>query len=133
MKRAKQLSLFLDNKPGVLSRVCFFLAKRKVNILGISVIDTHDHAVVRMVVDNPRTASHCLGSEGILVMENDVLILDLNNKIGSLGAISRRLGAAKVNIAYSYCTVSPEQHHAELVLSVDDIKKAEKVLKSTGC
>src|SRR5258706_4713896 len=106
MKQAKQLSLFLDNKPGVLSRVCFFLGKRKVNIFGISVIDTHDHAVVRIVVDNPRVAMHALGAEGILVFDNDVLVLDLPNQVGALGIVSRKMAAAKINIEYSYCTVA---------------------------
>jgi hypothetical protein len=130
MKQTKQLSLFLANKPGVLSKVCFFLAKQKVNILGISVIDTHDHAVVRMIVDNPRVAVHCLGAEGILVLENDVLVLDLANRVGSLGAVSRTLAANKINIEYSYCTADKDQSRAQLVMSVSDLKRAAKLLKN---
>lgn len=129
MKKVKQLSLFLDNKPGVMARICAVLERRKVNILGISVNDGHDHAVVRMVVDNPRAALHCLGEAGVLVVENEVLMLDLPNRTGALGAIARALASAKLNLEYSYCTASPDQRKATLVLSVNDTNAAARVLK----
>lgn len=129
MKKVKQLSLFLNNKPGVLSKVCAVLARKKINILGISVTDGHDHSVVRMVVDDPKLAEHCLGSAGVLVVESDVLLVRIPNRAGALGALSRTLGSAKVNIEYSYCTAADEQNQANLVLSVSDIHAAEKILK----
>lgn len=128
MKRVKQLSLFLDNKPGVLAKICAVLSKRKVNILGLSVIDGHDHAVARMVVDDPRTAVHCLGSAGVLVVENDVLMLDVPNRAGALGAIAGSLAKADLNIEYSYCTAGPKQVSANLVICVNDLPKARRVL-----
>ena len=128
VKKVKQLSLFLDNKPGVLAKVCAVLARQKVNILGISVTDGHDHAVVRLVTDDPRRAIHTLGSAGILVVDNDVLMVDLPNRAGALGAVSRILAAAKINIEYSYATASQNQKAATLVLSVSDTNAAEKVL-----
>lgn len=130
MKKVKQLSLFLDNKPGVLSRVCAVLARRKVNLLGLSVSDGHDHAVVRMVADDPRRAIHCLGEAGILVVENDVLLMTFPNRTGALGAVARALARAGVNIEYSYCTSPPDQSAAALVLSVSDIEAAGRVLKN---
>jgi hypothetical protein len=129
MIRIKQISLFLHNKPGVLSKICGTLARQKVNILGISVVDTHDHAVVRMLVDKPRPAIHALEDRGILVMETDVLLLDLPNRVGALGALARKLGSAGVNIKYSYCTAGTKADNACLVIAVDDIKKAESTLK----
>ena len=83
-----------------------------------------------MVVDDPRRAMHLLGESGILVVENDVLVVNVPNAAGSLGAISRRLGAGKVNIEYSYCTAAPDQKSAQLVLSVNPIGSAEKILKT---
>ena len=130
MKKIKQLSLFLDNKPGVLAKICAALARKKVNLRGLSVSDGHDHAVVRMVVDDPRRAIHILGESGILVVENDVLIVNLPNATGSLGAIARRLASGNVNIEYGYCTASPDQKSAQLVLSVSPIKNAERILKA---
>ena len=130
MKKIKQLSLFLDNKPGVMARICAVLQKKKVNILGISVNDGHDHAIVRMVVDDPRTALHCLGSAGLLIVENDVLMLEVPHRAGALGAISRKLASAGVNIEYSYCTAGPKQREAALILSVNNLNGAMKALKS---
>ena len=129
MKKVKQLTLFLDNKPGVLSRVCASLARRKVNIAGISVLESHDHSVVRIITDNPKVAIHTLGAGGLLVLEDDVLVVDLPNRVGALGAVARRLGAAKVNIEYSYCTAEKHQDTAQMVLSVNDVRKALRVLK----
>lgn len=128
VKKVKQLSLFLDNKPGVLAKVCAVLAKHKVNILGISVTDGHDHAVVRLVTDDSRRAVHALGSSGILVVDNEVLMVDLPNRAGALGAMSRTLASARINIEYSYATASTSQKSAAIVLSVNDTDAAEKVL-----
>ena len=68
MKTVKQLALFLENKPGTLSKVCKALAAAKININAISVSDAVDHAVVRMVVSDAQTALHLLGEHGVLVV-----------------------------------------------------------------
>ncbi len=130
MKKVKQLSLFLANKPGVLSKVCSLLAGKKINILGLSVTDAHDHAVVRIIVSHPSAAAHRLENAGILVVENDVLMMALPNRAGSLGAVSRVLASAKVNIEYSYCTAGEGDAAANLVLSLSDIAAGEKVLRA---
>lgn len=130
MRKVKQLSLFLDNKPGVLAKVCAVLARRKVNLMGIAVTDAHDHAVVRMVVDDPRLAVHCLGSAGILVVENDVLMIELPNQTGALGVVARSLARSNVNIEYSYCTAALKASAAVLVLAVSDIGAAERILRN---
>ena len=128
VKKVKQLSLFLDNKPGVLAKVCAVLARHKVNLLGIAVNDGHDHAVVRLVVDNARSALHAFGATGILVVDNDVLMVDVPNRTGALGAIARSLASAKINIEYSYATAATNQKSASLVLSTSDVVGAERVL-----
>jgi len=129
LKKVKQLSVFLANKPGVLARVCAVLAKKKINISGISVVDAHDHAVARMITSDSQAAVDFLEDAGILVVENDVLMVRLPNRTGSLGAISRVLAAAKINIEYSYCTAGEGEKNAYLVMSVSDVHAAEKVLK----
>ena len=64
MKVVKQLALFVENKPGTLASVCQALAKKRINILAISISDAVDHAVVRMVVDNATKALHLVGEHG---------------------------------------------------------------------
>lgn len=129
MKTVKQLSLFLENKPGTLSAVCRTLSKAKINILAISVSDAVDHAVVRMVVDEPQRALHLLGEHGVLVVERDVLLIFCDNRPGQLADIARKLAAKKVNIEYAYAATVPDAPCGALILRVDDLTKARRVLK----
>lgn len=128
MPVAKQLSIFLENKPGVLARLCQSFSDAGINIEGMSVSDTVDHAVVRLITSKPAAASAMLESAGVLVVETDVLTLTLPDKPGQLAEIARKLSKAKVNIEYAYGTT--EASGGMLVLRVSDIKKAMKVLKT---
>lgn len=129
MKTVKQLSLFLENKPGTLAAVCKTLAAADINVLAISISDAVDHAVVRMVVDDPRKALHLLGERGVLVVERDVLMITCRNRPGELAALARKLAAAKVNIEYAYAAAIPEANAGSIVLRVDNLAAARRILK----
>jgi hypothetical protein len=129
VKTVKQLSLFLENKPGTLAAVCRTLAGNRINITAISVADGVDHAVVRMVVDDPAKALHILGEHGVLVVERDVLLVTCNNRPGELAIIARKLAAKKVNIEYAYAATVPAASSGALILRVDNLTKARQVLK----
>ena len=122
----KQLSIFLENKPGVLAEVCKTLAEFGINIRGMSVSDTVDHAVVRLVVTEPQKAIHILGEHGLLVVETDVLVVKLDDQPGTLADLAQAFARAKVNIEYAYGT--SDDDHATLFFRVSDVKKAEKLL-----
>jgi len=128
MDIAKQLALFLANKPGTLANVCDELSKAKINIYALTITDTVDHSVVRMVVSDTNRALMILGERGILVVENDVLMIENSNKPGSLANIAHRLSAAKINIEYAYLATSPGSKRGLLILRASDTKKALKVL-----
>lgn len=123
----KQLSIFLENKPGVLGTFCEELAANEINILGLSVSDTVDHAVVRVLCDNSKKACTVLGDAGMLVVETDVLVVDLPDKPGILAQVAKKLAKAKINIEYAYGTA--EASGGKLVLRVSDAKKALTLLK----
>jgi hypothetical protein len=129
MKVATQLSLFLENRPGTLAAVCKALASEKVNILAISVSDAVDHAVVRMVVDDPQKALHLLGDHGVLVVERDVLILHGPSRPGALAKIAEKLAEHKINIEYAYSATVPEATRSAMVLRVDNVAKAKRILR----
>ncbi len=74
MQIAKQIAIFLENRPGMLARVCDALAEAKINIYAITTSDTVDHSVIRMVVSDPRRALLLFEEHGTLVVEDDVLI-----------------------------------------------------------
>ena len=130
MHITKQLAIFLENRPGMLARVCDALAENKVSIYAISTSDTVDHTVMRMVVSDYRKALHVFEERGTLVVEDDVLMIEGSNKPGSMAKISHQLAAAKINIEYAYCATPPDAKKGLLILRVQDAKKALKVLNS---
>ena len=99
----KQLAIFLENRPGMLARVCDALAESKINIYAISTSDTVDHAVIRMVVSDYRKALHVFEEHGTLAVEDDVLLIEGDNKPGSLAKLAHKLARARINIEYAYC------------------------------
>ena len=128
MSVAKQLSVFLENKPGVMARLCHSLAEQKINLQGLCVSDTVDHAVVRLITSDPTRARSLLESHGVLVVETDVLALSLPDRPGELGRVAGKLAKARINIEYAYGTTGDSS--TILILRVSDLKKALKVLKA---
>ena len=128
MEIARQLSIFLENKPGTLAKVCEELARQEINIFGMSISDTTDHSVIRMVLSDPTKALHILGERGVLVVENNVLILENANQPGTFGHIARLLAKAKINIEYAYLATSRNSEKGMAVVRVSDSKRALKVL-----
>jgi hypothetical protein len=130
MHITKQLAIFLENRPGTLARVCDALSEAKINIFALSTSDTVDHIVIRMVLSDYRKAIHVFEEHGTLVVEDDVLLIEGDNKPGSLSKIAHKLAAKKINIEYAYCATPPDAKKGLLVLRVADVKKALKVLNT---
>ena len=128
MNITQQLALFLENRAGALVRVCEALSKEKINIYAISTSDTVDHSVVRMVLSDPRKALLLFEEHGTLVVEDDVLMIEGDNKPGSLAKLANKLAQARINIEYAYCATSPTAKKGLMILRVSDAKKALKVL-----
>ena len=128
MQITKQLAIFLDNRPGMLARVCDALAEAKINIYAISTSDTVDHTVIRMVVSDPAKALQVFEEHGTLVVEDDVVIIEGDNKSGSLAKIAHRLTDAGVNIEYCYCATSPASKKGLMVMRTSNSHKALKAL-----
>ena len=130
MKIVEQLALFLHNRPGTLAAVCDALAEARINIYGLSVADAADHAVVRMVVSDPRKAMHIFEAHGTLAVESDVLMIENDNRPGMLSRIAKELAAKKINIEYAYLASLPSAKKGLLIMRVSDAKKALRVLKA---
>src|SRR5688572_19844493 len=130
MQLVTQLALFLNNRPGTLARVCEALSAAKINIYAISTSDTVDHSVVRMVVSDPQKALSLFEEHGTLVVETEVVMIEGDNKPGSLARICHKFSEAKINIEYCYCATPPDARKGLLILRVDDARKAMKVLNS---
>jgi hypothetical protein len=128
MQIAKQLAIFLDNRPGTLARVAEALAEAKINIYAFSTSDTVDHSVVRLVVSDYRRAMDLFEERGTLTVEDDVLMLEGSNKPGALAGIAEQLAAAKINIEYCYSATPPGARNGLVIMRVTNPKKALKVL-----
>jgi hypothetical protein len=130
MEITKQLAVFLDNRPGTLARLADALAEAKINIYAITTSDTVDHSVVRLVVSDYRRALHLFEEHGVLVIEDDVLMIEGDNKPGSLSRLAHRLAEAKINIEYCYSATGPREKRGLMIMRVSNAKKALKVLNS---
>jgi len=130
MRVEPQFSIFLINKPGVLAAVTTALAKAKVNIVALALMDSGEHGALRIVVDEPDAARRILGRTHDRWTEADVLVLELKNEPGAFAAISQRLADEHINISYAYCTSGAGGGRTTAVFKVADLKKAEKVVRA---
>ena len=130
MQIITQLALFLDNRPGMLARICDAMSAAKINIYAITTSDTVDHSVIRMIVSDTRKALLLFEEHGTLVVESEVLMIEGSNTIGSLAQISHKLAKARVNIEYCYCATPPDARKGLLILRTSNAKKALKTLNS---
>ncbi|MBV9674293.1 MAG: ACT domain-containing protein [Verrucomicrobia bacterium] len=128
MEAVTQLALFLANRPGTLAAVCDALATEEINIFALTISDTVDHSVVRMVVSDPKKALSIFEEHGTLVVESDVIMLEHDNRPGTLSGIAKKLAAQGVNIEYAYLAGAPGSNRSLLILRPNDLKKAIDVL-----
>ncbi len=92
-------------------------------------LDAVDHAVVRMVVNHPHKAIHLLGEHGVLVVEREVLWLEGRSRPGELAGIAKTLAKHKINIEYAYSATLPDAERGAMILRVDNLVKARRVLR----
>lgn len=124
----EQLALFLANEPGTLAAVCDALAEAEVNIYGLSVSDTIDHSVVRLVVSDTAKAMAIFEAHGTLVIETEVIMISNDNRPGSFSRIAEVLSRNKINIEYAYLASMPTARKGLLILRVTDPQKALRLL-----
>jgi hypothetical protein len=131
MEKYTQFSIFLVNKPGVLSLIFREIAKGKVNVTSLAMMDSMEHGVLRLIVDDPAGARAVFKKLNIPVTETDVLGVQLPNRPGAAADLCDRLAGAHINIGYMYCTAGSQGGRTMVVLRVPDIKKATKVLENS--
>ncbi len=121
IKIEKQIAIYMDNRPGMLARTCKALAEAKVNILALSMLDTVDHAIVRMVVDKLKEAEKVLSGLHAMIQSRDVIWMEVPNQVGALAQIAEKLAAAGINLEYAYCT-STGSNAGVIVLRTNDLE-----------
>ena len=129
MRVETQFSVFVVNKPGVLASVTGALAKANVNMTALSLMDSGDHGMLRMICNDPDKARSVLAAAHDRWTETLVLVLELGNSPGSFAQACEKLAGKQVNITYAYCTASASETQAVAVFKVDDVEKAAKLLE----
>jgi hypothetical protein len=125
----KQISIVLDNVPGAMSHVSEILGREGVNIRAISVADTSDISTVRFVVDDPVKALNILKANGFSTKETDVLAVETPDHPGGLNAVLKPLKTANINVHYLYPHLGRVGGQAVVILGVDKLEEAQKVLQ----
>ena len=128
MRMETQLSVFLENRAGVLAALTADLAAHGIGIRALTVANLADHAVIRLVVSEPQKALHLLGDRGVLAVTSPVLALDMPDEAGALAGIAKRLGRAGVNIEYAYGSAPVGGGRAAVYMHPSDLKKARAAL-----
>lgn len=132
MAEIKQISLFVENKPGRMAKVSKTLSDAGVNIRAMTIAEAGDFGVIRMVVDNPEIGYKVLHDSSFTVSTTDVLAVEMKDTPGGLYEIVDTLGSNKINVDYAYAFVTAKAQRAMLILRVDDLPKAKLVLSAKG-
>jgi hypothetical protein len=130
MSTETQFSVFMVNKPGVLAQVLTEIAKAKINLIAIAMMDSVEHGVMRLIGQSPEKIRAVLKGLNMPFSETDVLCVTLSNRAGALADVTQKLAEAHINISYAYCTAGAEGGKTTGVLKVADVKKAIKILAS---
>ncbi len=126
-----QFSIFMVNKPGVLSLVLGEFAQAKINIIAITMMDSMEHGVMRVVFAAPDKAKKVLAKLNMPYSETSVLCVTLTNQSGALALVAEKLAKSHINISYAYCTADAKGGRTTGILKVANVQKAMKVLQES--
>ncbi len=132
MFTVRQLSVFLENKPGRLYAATDVLAKEGINISALTLADTTEFGILRIIVDNPDKAAEILKNSGVVVRISKVLAVAMNDAPGGAGDILHILSGAGLNIEYMYVCVGRKTGKPIMVIRTDNRDSASKLLQDNG-
>ena len=128
----KQLTIFVENKKGSLVNITKTLAENNVNMRALSIADTEDFGILRLIVDNNDVATKALQDAGYLIKMTDVVGVKIGDQPGKLSMALEVLDEADINMEYLYAFMARTEKHAYVVLRVADNMAAEKALENAG-
>ena len=123
-EEVEQLTVFLENRPGILADLCAHLSDCGISIRAMAVLDNTDAGTVRLVADDPARARECLSEAGMAYASARCLALEMPNCAGGFAGIARTLSLAGVNINYIYASAVPGAGPALGIFGVSDLKRA---------
>jgi hypothetical protein len=129
MPRVKQLSAWVEDRPGALGQVAAALGEKKISIRAFMASSLDGRGFIRLVVDRPAVASKVLKAHGWAMTQSDLVEVSIDDKPGALGAVADRLGAKGINIEYAYVGHSGLARKVNIYLAVGDAKAALAALR----
>lgn len=130
--KVKQISIFLENKSGRLAQVTQILAKNNINIRALSLADTADFGILRIIVNDVQKASSILKSEGYTLGETDVVAVEVPDKPGGLAGILKPLWEAELDVEYMYAFVQRSGENAIMILRLEEPDRAIEVFSKSN-
>ena len=129
---ATQISVFLENKSGRLAEVTRSLADAGINIRALSLAETIDYGVLRLIVDKPHEAKQTLSGAGFTVSETEVIAVEMPDRPGGLAAIVDVVTESDLNIEYLYAFVGQRGENAVVIFRIDEVEAALEALRKGG-
>lgn len=130
--KVKQISVFLENKSGRLAQVCRVLGEHNINIRALSIADTTDFGILRLIVNDPDMAYQVLKKAGFTVSSTEVIAVEVPDRPGGLADVLAVLKEADINIEYLYAFVQKASHAALVVFRVEQLDEAIARLQAAG-
>lgn len=127
----KQLSVFIENREGRLGEVLTALKENDVNIVSLSLADTSDYGMLRMITSNPEEAKRVLKDKGFSAMLTDVLAVKLEHKVGELQEVLEIICKAGINVEYMYA-LATKNNDATIVIKTSNADEAAALLEKEG-
>ena len=128
----KQISIFVENKPGRLSAITKLLSDNGIDIRALSVADTKDFGILRLIVNNPDKACEVLKKADCTVSLTNVIAIGIHDKPGGLAVAMECLYAANISVEYMYAFISKSEDQAYVILRVENNDKAVEALKENN-
>ncbi len=125
----KQLSIFVENKPGRMSEITEILERNNIDIRALSIADTTNFGILRIIVDHPDQAQNVLKDAGFTVSLTNVIAIGVDDRPGGLARVMRYLSDAEIGVEYMYAFISKEEKSAYVIIRVEDNARAEAVLR----
>lgn len=128
----KQLSVFIENKKGRLSEILNVLSENHIDISALSIADTSEFGILRMIVNDTEKAKEKLRESGVIVKTSNVIGMVVNDKPGALAEAIKLLSDKGVTVEYTYAFLSHDKENALVVVRTDDNEVAEQILADNG-
>ncbi len=127
----KQVSVFLENRAGRINKLLEILKENGINILSLTIADTVEYGVARLIVSDMEKALKALSEGGMTVSQTEVVAIEVGDTPGGLYDATKLMAAHGINIEYMYSAVRSKEGRAVIIMRVDDVQKTKELLKAS--